>query len=57
MGSAAATPVNIGNCKLGRVDKDIPLILLKSTMEKGEIELKFSSAKNFIRNEILLNIS
>ena len=57
MGSAAATPVNIGNCKLGRVEKDIPLILLKSTMEKGEIELKFSSAKNFIRNEILLNIS
>ena len=57
MGSAAATSVNIGNRKLGRVDKDIPLILLKSTMEKGEIELKFSSAKNFVRNEIPLNIS
>ena len=57
MGSAAAASVNIGNRKLGRVDKDIPLILLKSTMEKGEIELKFSSAKNFVRNEIPLNIS
>ena len=59
---AGTIPANIGPQKVGLkthiVDTDIPLLLSKSAMKKGEIELKFSTDTiNFLGDETPLNIN